>query len=111
MVEAEARATPQEWSRSHAWTDQRTPALAIVGRGDQIRQLGPAAWSVCSQSAPGSFHNVTKAGPKWACDCAFFVATRLVCVHVLAVRFREGLQESAPARTETVLCELSSEGY
>lgn len=94
----------QRWNLL-AWTDQRTPALAIVGRGDQIRLLSPTHFSVCSQSAPGTFHNVRKDGPKWTCDCAFFEATKKVCVHVIAVRFREGLQESAPAHSETVQCD------
>ncbi len=88
-----------------AWTDQRTPALAIVGRGDQIRVLTPTTFSVCSQSEPGSFHHVKKDGARWECDCQFFSATRKTCVHILAVRFREGLQESAPTHEDSVLCD------
>lgn len=88
-----------------AWTDQRTPALAIVGRGDQIRMLAPTTFSVCSQSRPGSFHHVKKDGARWECDSQFFSATKKACVHILAVRFREGLQESAPTHEDSVLCD------
>lgn len=96
MVEAEAQMTEREWWIAHAWTDQRTPALAIVARGDQITATGIGQYTVCSQESPGSFFHVKKDGPKWSCDCPFYSATGMVCVHVLAVRYRDGLQDSAP---------------
>lgn len=96
MTEAlSAMSESQRWKLA-AWTDQRTPALAIVARGDQIRQTGPGAWTVASQSRPGEFHHVAQVGPKWSCDCVFFAATSMACIHVLSVRFREGFQDSAP---------------
>ncbi len=94
----------QRWNLME-WTDQRTPALAIVGRGDQIRVLSPIHFSVCSQSEPGTFHNVLTDGPRWSCDCAFFSATKKTCVHIVSVRFRQGLQESAPNHEEKVACD------
>jgi hypothetical protein len=94
-----------EWWNERAWTDQRAPALAIVGRGDQITSNQPNAWTVCSQSQPGSFHHVKKEGGRWECDCAFFGATRKVCVHILAVRYREGLQDSGSAPKEKPRCD------
>jgi putative transposase len=94
-----------EWWNERAWTDQRTPSLAIVARGDQITSTGPNEWTVCSQSQPGSFYHVKKNGAWWLCDCAFFGATGKVCVHILAVRYREGLQDSATAPKEKPRCD------
>jgi len=94
-----------EWWNERAWTDQRTPALAIVARGDQISSKQPDAWTVCSQSQPGTFRHVRKEGGRWICDCAFFAATGKVCVHVLAVRYREGLQDAASAPKEKPRCD------
>lgn len=96
-MEAVESMNEPEWWRSRAWTDQRTPALAIVARGDQISSVSPDEWVVASQSKPGQFHHVVQTGPKWQCDCAFFSATSMVCIHILSVRFRNGFQESAPA--------------
>lgn len=90
---------------SIAWGDQRTPALAIVARGDQIRAVAPGSFSVCAQENPGSFYHVRKEGARWECDCPFFSATKKVCVHVLAVRFREGLQDSAPTHEDSIRCD------
>ena len=88
------------YSMTAAWTDQRTPALAIVARGDQITSTNPDSWTVCSQSRPGSFHHVTRSGPKWSCDCAFSSETGMVCIHVLAVRYKIGFEDSAPDASE-----------
>lgn len=106
MTDAEATMSEEARWRRLAWTDQRTPALAIVARGDQIRQTGPGAWSVASQSRPGTFHHVAQVGPKWTCDCLFFTATSMTCIHVLSIRFMEGFRESAPlAISEPLACE------
>ena len=100
-----------DWWKAHAWTDQRTPALAVVARGDQIRVTGPGRYTVCSQSAPGTFHHVSKDGSRWSCDCPFFAATSMVCFHVLSVRFLEGLQEPTPAPESTkIVCESCRSG-
>ncbi|MGA7476707.1 MAG: IS6 family transposase [Thermoplasmata archaeon] len=96
MAEAAERMSAADWWRSHSWTDQRTPALAIVARGDQIRTLDPTTNSVRSQSRPEEAHTVSQDGNRWACDCAFFSAVQMTCIHILAVRFKNGLQESAP---------------
>jgi putative transposase len=94
-----------EWWNERAWTDQRTPSLAIVARGDQITSTRPNAWTVCSQGHPGSFYHVKKEGARWLCDCEFFAATGKVCVHILAVRYREGLQDSVSAPREKPRCD------
>ncbi len=105
-MEATERMTEREWWLARAWTDQRTPALAIVARGDQITSSALGQYTVCSQEAPGRFHHVKKEGPKWSCDCPFYAATGLVCVHVFAVRIRDGLQESgAKAEPSKTTCE------
>jgi putative transposase len=97
MSEAAEKITETDRWKSLAWTDQRTPALAIVARGDQIREIAPHAYSVRSQSRPEASHTVWEvSGGKWECDCRFFAATSMTCIHVLAVRYRNGLQESGP---------------
>lgn len=69
------------------WADQKTPALAIVARGDQIDQTGPDSYTVRSQSRPEQTYTV--AGN--SCPCAF-AATGAACIHLLAVRLRTELQ-------------------
>lgn len=86
----------QAWWNERAWTDQRTPALALVARGDQILTKAPGRYTVCSQGTPGTFRHVTQRGAKWACDCPFHVSTSMACVHILSVRFKNGLQDAAP---------------
>ncbi|NNN17781.1 MAG: IS1/IS6 family transposase [Thermoplasmata archaeon] len=105
-MEALEQMSEPDWWKAHAWTDQRTPALAVVARGDQIRETAPCRYTVCSQSAPGTFHHVAKNGSRWSCDCPFFAATRMSCIHILSVRYRNGLRDSAPSATPSaVVCE------
>jgi putative transposase len=75
-----------------AWKDARTPALAIVARGDQIQSLALSEYSVRSQSRPDVSYKVTVTRERWACECAFYSETKQTCIHILAVRFREGFQ-------------------
>ncbi|MGA7861721.1 MAG: DDE-type integrase/transposase/recombinase [Thermoplasmata archaeon] len=96
MSEAVERATDGDRWKLVAWTDQRTPALAIVARGDQIRVLGPATFSVRSQTHPEQAHTVSQGGGRWLCDCGFYSATKLPCVHIVAVRYKVGFEDSAP---------------
>lgn len=84
-----------------AWTDSRTPALAIVARGDQIVTTGPSEFLVLSQSRPGVNYRVSEERGRWSCECPFFQETKRACVHILSVRFRAGFQvpkdpETAP---------------
>ena len=81
------------------WQDARTPALAIVARGDQIETASPTEFRVKSQSRPESIYTVNVARGRWSCECAFFGETRQECIHVRAVRFRAGFQ--APAEPES----------
>jgi putative transposase len=106
MAEAVEQMSEAEWWRAHSWTDQRTPALAIVARGDQIRKLAKATYSVRSQSHPETAYAVTTQSGRWSCDCPFFSATGMVCVHIFAVRIRDGLQDSGTTPEPTrVVCE------
>ena len=101
MTEAIESITEPDWWRAHAWADQRTPALAIVARGDQIRALSSETYSVRSQSHPESAHTVSEVSGRWSCDCAFYSATRMTCIHILSVRYKIGFEESAPTPAES----------
>lgn len=74
------------------WVDSRTPALAIVARGDQIHTLSPTRHEVRSQSRPGLKYEVRIRRDHWSCSCAFHRSTRRVCIHILAIRLRDGLE-------------------
>ena len=76
------------------WDDERTPALAIVARGDQIRTVAPTRFEVRSQSRPGRKYAISVRRDRWSCTCAFHRTTRRACIHILAVRFRERAPES-----------------
>jgi putative transposase len=98
--------TPME-----AWTDSRTPALAIVARGDQIQVVSPAEYSVRSQSRPEVAYKVMTRRDRWECECAFYAETKQACVHILAVRFREGFVSSPVAAPPTnPACERCKSG-
>jgi putative transposase len=106
MSEALENMTDVERWKFLAWTDQRTPALAIVARGDQIRTLSSTSYSVRSQSHPEQAHTVSRDGARWSCNCPFFSATKMACIHILSVRFKNGIEESAPTPTApTVACD------
>lgn len=83
------------------WSDMRTPALAIVARGDQIQTVSPTEWVVRSQSRLGTQYRVRVVYERWLCDCAFFTDTQIACVHVYAVRFREGFRNDPEAPKPT----------
>jgi transposase-like protein len=88
------------------FADQRTPALAIVARGDQIEDRSATEFAVRSQSRPETIYEVSVRGDKWSCGCAFFTETKLPCIHILAVRYRAGFGEAkAPASTAKPVCE------
>jgi len=77
-----------------SWTDMRTPALAIVARGDQIQEVAPNAYIVHSQSHLEIEHTVKIERNHWSCTCNFFKTTNAkACIHILAVRFRLGFIE------------------
>jgi putative transposase len=76
------------------WTDSRTPALAIVARGDQIEAVSPAEFKVRSQSHPDQVYAVSVQRNRWACTCAYAAGSGgRSCIHVLAVKLRAGLRE------------------
>ncbi len=78
------------------WTDSRTPALALLARGDQIEVRSPTEFSVKSQSRQGVEYTVRAERGRFVCDCSYFRGTARACLHVLAIRFRVGFQEKAP---------------
>jgi transposase-like protein len=94
---------------TEAWKDARTPALAIVARGDQIETTNPTEFRVRSQSRLDLSYRVTLIREKWGCECSFFTETKQACIHVLAVRFREGFQNGpaspVPARPGCARCQ------
>ena len=85
------------------WTDMRTPALAIVARGDQIEPVAPSQFKVHSQSHPENVYIVEVVRDRWTCSCDFFAQTRQACIHILAVRFRNGFIDSK-GEPEKVVC-------
>jgi len=76
------------------WPDSRTPALAIVARGDQIRSFSTTRHEVLSQSRPGRKYEVLVRRDHWSCSCAFHRCTRRVCIHILSIRYRDRLSSS-----------------
>jgi len=89
-----------------AWTDSRTPALAIVARGDQIETVSQAEYKVRSQSRPGEVYTVSVQRKLWSCTCRFCIEGKgRACIHILATKFRLGLQEKAPEVSEEPSCE------
>ncbi len=86
------------------WSDQRTPALAIVARGDQIRAKGPTRFLVNSQSRPGRVYSVSIQRDRWRCSCAFHRAFRGPCIHIRAVQFLNRLGEPTDDHRSTREC-------
>lgn len=78
------------------WADPKTPALAIVARGDQIRAVSPNEYIVRSQSRLDTAYRVTASRDRWGWTCQFFQESgRVACIHIYAVRFRDGLKDTA----------------
>jgi putative transposase len=93
------------------WQDERTPALAIVARGDQIETVSPTEYVVRSQSKLDTKYRVTVLRDRWECECAFFRETKIACIHIYAVRFREGFRADASLpQVARNLCERCQSG-
>jgi putative transposase len=86
------------------WQDQRTPALAIVARGDQIRSISPTCYEVRSQSRPERKYAISVRKERWACSCAFHRSSRRACIHILAIRYRTKLGDPPVEGTESREC-------
>ena len=88
------------------WTDVRTPALAIVARGDQIEPVAPSQFKVHSQSHPEKVYTVKVVRDRWMCSCDFFTQTHQACIHIFAVRYRNGFlgSKEEPERVVCVKC-------
>jgi len=89
------------------WQDQRTPALAIVARGDQIQTVIPDnKYTVQSQSNPENYYTVYHyEDNKWVCTCMHHQATKRNCIHVLAVKFQQSLKNNAEMIEHKPTCE------
>jgi len=97
---------PNEAGVMEPWTDTKSPALAIVARGDQIETVSPREFRVRSQSKPGEAYTVTVQRKLWSCTCAFCVEGKgRQCIHILATKFRLGLQEKAADPSAGPVCE------
>ena len=83
-----------------SWDDERTPALAIVARGDQVTTITTTSFTVRSQSHPEISYTVQVHRDKWTCDCDYFSATGQKCIHIGAVRLRNGFVDSAKPADE-----------
>lgn len=91
------------------WQDARTPALAIVARGDQIQTVTPTEYKVRSQSRLDLTYTVKVYRERRSCDCPFFTETGIACIHVFAVKFRAGFKAS-PFPTPTEVCARCQSG-
>ncbi|MBI2078191.1 MAG: transposase [Euryarchaeota archaeon] len=69
------------------WKDSKTPALAIVARGDQITCQSAIRFTVRSQSAPDKTYSVVVEAERSECNCAFHGEHKMDCIHILAVRY------------------------
>lgn len=77
------------------WKDQRTPALAIVARGDQINTIMPhKIYHVQSQSTPQTTYTIAKDENKHVCTCEHYKQTHRDCIHILAIKFQESLKNT-----------------
>ena len=78
------------------WKDQKTPALAIVARGNQIKTIIPNnKYTVQSQSNPENYYTVYHYEEnKWICTCMHHLATKRNCIHILSVKFQQSLQQT-----------------
>src|SRR2546425_3155603 len=94
------------------WKDQRTPALAIVARGDQIEAVSRVDWLVRSQSDPSKAYRVSVRRDRWICDCGHFREVSRHCIHILAVRFQNDLRATlgSTPTPERPLCDRCGSG-
>ncbi|HLF16119.1 MAG TPA: transposase [Candidatus Thermoplasmatota archaeon] len=83
------------------WTDQRTPALAIVARGDQITRQDTDHFTVQSQSRPEKSYAVVVETDHASCDCDHNKDAHRDCIHILAARYWLEVQEKTPEGPKT----------
>src|ERR1041385_332612 len=68
------------------WTDQRTPALSIVAKGD-VHALPNGLFDVQSQSNPTRHYLIAQRDGAWSCECDHFLEVGRQCIHIIATRF------------------------
>lgn len=77
------------------WQDQKTPALAIVARGNQIQTIIPnSKYKVQSQSTPNKYYDVIQNGNQYYCTCEHHKTTKRHCIHILSVKFQNTLKNT-----------------
>ena len=80
---------------STSWEDQRTPALAIVARGDQITTLVPnRKYMVHSQSQHNKDYTIFQQDNNYSCSCDHHKEAGRDCIHILAVKFQQSLKDN-----------------
>lgn len=89
------------------WQDQKTPALAIVARGDQITTIKPNyKYKVQSQSNPQKYYDVVKNDNQYYCTCEHHRTTKRHCIHILAIKFQHSLKDTKETiLEENVICD------
>ena len=84
------------------WKDQRTPALAIVARGDQIKtEIPNSKYTVQSQSNPDIYYTIIQEENKYVCTCQHHKEINRDCIHILSVKFQQSLKETKDTIFET----------
>ncbi len=80
-------------AKTEMWQDQRTPALAIVARGDQIQTVSPNdKYIVKSQSNPNNHYTIYQSDNCFTCTCEHFQKANRECMHILAIKFQHSLK-------------------
>lgn len=83
------------------WTDQRTPALQIVSKGDQIHTLPNGLFQVKSQSNPDRAYLIAHQDEAWSCECDHYLHVGRHCIHVLATRYYLQVEQDTPDGVKT----------
>jgi hypothetical protein len=82
------------------------PRVGDSGSRRPNRGRVSSEFTVRSQSQPGEKYTIRVLRNRWSCTCPFFKeAEGRSCIHILAVKFRAGLQEKAPVVDAGVKCE------
>jgi len=82
--------------------------LAILSKGDTIRQVKFNTWVVNSQTGFGEYRIKRVSDKKWYCTCPDFECNQMDCKHIFAVKFsiklkndvEEDIEEELPEKIE-----------
>ncbi len=94
-------------TKTEKWQDQKTPALAIVARGNQIQTTIPnKKYTVQSQSKPDTYYNIIQNDNQYKCTCNHHKQTKRNCIHILSVKFQQNLKNNKEQTIqETITCD------